>query len=226
MESPERPPQQREPLQQALRQEPLQREPQRREPLHRDSRSRNLLLGLLLLTALTYARLWGVEFSWDDEALIVDNQVTGALDLESVKAFFTRDLWSTTRLPTLKSGYYRPLMLLSLALDRAAFGLSSAAAHAHSLLWHLGAVAALFALIRRLLGAGPALAGSLLFALHPVQAEVLALVAKGLSSRAIGEQLGLSHRTVETHRRHIGTKLGAGSVAELVRAAVRLGLVE
>ncbi len=60
----------------------------------------------------------------------------------------------------------------------------------------------------------------------PREREVLALVAKGLSSRAIGEQLGLSHRTVETHRRHIGTKLGAGSVAELVRAAVRLGLVE
>ena len=133
------------------------------------------LLLLLVITAAAYARLWGVAFSWDDEALIVDNQVTGSL--HNIGEFFTRDLWSTTRLSSLRSGYYRPLMLLSLALDRAAFGLSSAEAHFHSLLWHLGAVAALYGLLRRLVSPAGALAGAALFALHPVQSEVLALVA-------------------------------------------------
>lgn len=133
------------------------------------------LLVLLLVTAATYAPLWDVAFSWDDEALIVDNQVTG--DLSRWREFFTRDLWSTTRLSSLKSGYYRPLMLLSLAFDRALFGLSSAAAHVHSLLWHLGAVAALYALLLRFAAPLTAAAGATLFALHPVQSEVLALVA-------------------------------------------------
>lgn len=145
---------------------------------------RRALGALLLVTTLTFARLWWVELSWDDEALVKDNQVTGSL--ANIGEFFTRDLWSTTRLSWLKSGYYRPLMLLSLAIDRALYGLSSMGAHIHSLLWHLGAVAALFTLLRRLLPAVPwaALAGATLFALHPVQVEVMALVAARNDSMA------------------------------------------
>lgn len=130
---------------------------------------------LLVVTTLTFAQLWGVEFSWDDEALIKDNQVTHSL--ANIGEFFTRDLWSTTRLEHLKSGYYRPLMLTSLAVDRALFGLSSAAAHVHSLLWHLAAVGALYAVLIRLVPVTAALAGATLFAFHPTQIEVLALVA-------------------------------------------------
>ena len=88
------------------------------------------LVGLLAVTVLTFARLWWVELSWDDEALVKDNQVTASL--ANIPDFFTRDLWSTTRLSWLKSGYYRPLMLVSLAVDRAIYGLSSAGAHVHS----------------------------------------------------------------------------------------------
>jgi len=146
------------------------------------------LLVLLLVTAVAYAPLWDVAFSWDDEALIVDNQLTG--DLSRWKEFFTRDLWSTTRLSSLKSGYYRPLMLLSLALDRAWFGLSSTAAHVHSLLWHLGAVAALYALLLRFAAPLTAVTGATLFALHPVQSEVLALVAARNDAMAAAFVLG------------------------------------
>lgn len=147
------------------------------------------LLVLLLVTTAAYARLWSVGWSWDDEALILDNQVTGTLALDSVsgvvagvREVFTRDLWGTTRLSWLKSGYYRPLMLLSLVVDRwfypdlRADG-ASAWAHVHSLLWHLGAVGALYAVLVRLLVPGAALVGATLFALHPLNAEVLALVA-------------------------------------------------
>ena len=131
------------------------------------------LLVLLLVTTLAYARLWGVGWSWDDEALILDNQVTGSLS--NIGEFFTRDLWGTTRLESLKSGYYRPLFLLSLAIDRALFGLSSAAAHVHSLLWHLLVVVGLHGLIRKLVNPAAALTAATLFALHPVNVEVLAL---------------------------------------------------
>jgi DNA-binding NarL/FixJ family response regulator len=43
--------------------------------------------------------------------------------------------------------------------------------------------------------------------LTPRETEVLTLVAEGLSNRGIAEQLGISPRTVEAHRRVITQKL-------------------
>lgn len=56
--------------------------------------------------------------------------------------------------------------------------------------------------------------------------EVLQLVGEGLSSPAIAERLGLSVKTIERHRGNLMQKLDAENVAGLVRAAVRLGLVQ
>lgn len=55
------------------------------------------------------------------------------------------------------------------------------------------------------------------------QREVFDLVAEGLTSQAIGEKLGLSVRTVESYRAQIMQKMGAESVAILVRQAISLG---
>ncbi len=55
--------------------------------------------------------------------------------------------------------------------------------------------------------------------------EVLTLVAQGRSTREIAAELGLSHKTVEVHRRNIMVKLHRHRVADLVRYAVREGLV-
>jgi len=49
--------------------------------------------------------------------------------------------------------------------------------------------------------------------------EVMVLVASGLSSKEIAQQLGLSHRTVETHRTHLMYKMGADNLAELITMA-------
>jgi DNA-binding NarL/FixJ family response regulator len=53
--------------------------------------------------------------------------------------------------------------------------------------------------------------------------EVLALVAKGYTNKAIGVQLGISDRTVQGHLAHIFSKLHAGSRTEAVMRAVSLG---
>ena len=53
--------------------------------------------------------------------------------------------------------------------------------------------------------------------------EVLALVAKGYTNKAIGVQLGISDRTVQGHLAHIFNKLQAGSRTEAVMRAVSLG---
>ena len=50
--------------------------------------------------------------------------------------------------------------------------------------------------------------------------QVLNLVANGFTSRQIGEKLGISPRTAETHRVNIGRRLGIRNVAQMVRYAI------
>jgi len=56
--------------------------------------------------------------------------------------------------------------------------------------------------------------------------EVLKLIAEAHTNRAIGEILHLSEKTVESHRGNILRKLGMRDRVELVRYAIRRGLVE
>lgn len=55
--------------------------------------------------------------------------------------------------------------------------------------------------------------------------EVLQLVSEGLSSKEVASALGLSTRTVESHRARLMQKLDVHKVSELVRIAVREGLL-
>jgi DNA-binding NarL/FixJ family response regulator len=55
--------------------------------------------------------------------------------------------------------------------------------------------------------------------------EVLHLAAEGRQNAAIAERLGISPRTAETHRTHIMRKLGLHSQTELVRYALRRGII-
>jgi len=61
--------------------------------------------------------------------------------------------------------------------------------------------------------------------LSPREREVLKLIASGLSGKAIARELGISPKTVETHRVRLMTKLNLHSVAELVRYAVQTGFL-
>ncbi len=56
--------------------------------------------------------------------------------------------------------------------------------------------------------------------------EVLALTAEGFSSREIGERLFISPKTVDTYRSRIMEKLGLNHRSELVRFALRTGLLK
>ena len=55
--------------------------------------------------------------------------------------------------------------------------------------------------------------------------EVLRLIAEGVRSPAIAEQLHVSVATIEVHRRNIMRKLGLRTVAELTKHAIREGIV-
>ncbi len=54
--------------------------------------------------------------------------------------------------------------------------------------------------------------------------EVMAYVTKGLMNKQIAGELGLSEITVKIHRGHVMRKMGVRSLADLVRAAEKLGL--
>jgi DNA-binding NarL/FixJ family response regulator len=62
-------------------------------------------------------------------------------------------------------------------------------------------------------------------ALTKRQTDVLRLIARGQSSKEIARELGLSLKTVETHRSQIMDRLGIRDLAGLVRYAGRTGLI-
>lgn len=61
-------------------------------------------------------------------------------------------------------------------------------------------------------------------ALTERERQVAGLAARGLSNREVGDQLGISHRTVEVHKARIMNKLGIRTTAELIRIASQFEL--
>jgi DNA-binding CsgD family transcriptional regulator len=60
--------------------------------------------------------------------------------------------------------------------------------------------------------------------LTEAERQVVALAAQGLSNAEIASQLFLSRFTVETHLKHVFTKLGVRSRAELASVAIETGV--
>lgn len=58
--------------------------------------------------------------------------------------------------------------------------------------------------------------------LTPREREVMALVVQGLPNKAVAVELSISARTVEIHRGRVMEKMGAASLSDLVRMALRL----
>ena len=54
--------------------------------------------------------------------------------------------------------------------------------------------------------------------------EVMALVVAGLLNKQIALRLGASEKTIKIHRSHVMQKMGADSLAELVRMSQKLGI--
>jgi FixJ family two-component response regulator len=60
--------------------------------------------------------------------------------------------------------------------------------------------------------------------LTPREREILVLVSSGLMNKQIAAELGLAEITVKIHRGHIMKKMGARSLADLLRKAETLGI--
>ena len=62
--------------------------------------------------------------------------------------------------------------------------------------------------------------------LTPREKQVFILVSQGLLNKLIAARLGIAEKTIKVHRGRVMEKMDAGSLAELVRMAERLDLME
>jgi len=81
------------------------------------------------------------------------------------------------------------------------------------------------ALVKDFLQRGGVASEASLSSLTEREREVLTLIAEGLTNKQIGEQLGISPKTVARHRDKITKKLNLSSRAELTRYAIQKGLI-
>jgi DNA-binding NarL/FixJ family response regulator len=64
------------------------------------------------------------------------------------------------------------------------------------------------------------------YVLTPREREIVRYVAQGLSHTEIGDKIHISPRTVDTHRTNIMRKLEVHSIAELIKIALQLKIIE
>jgi tetratricopeptide (TPR) repeat protein len=133
---------------------------------------RAALAAVLVATLAAYHGVLRNGFVWDDVHMIVNNR---ALDsLGSVPQWFTRP--ETTS--TLRDPNFRPVLVVSFAVDVALWGRQPAGFHATNLAVHLGVVLLAYVLARRVWrNPWSALAGAALVALHPINAEAVNYVS-------------------------------------------------
>ncbi|MCF8204436.1 MAG: response regulator transcription factor [Methylotenera sp.] len=128
-----------------------------------------------------------------------------------------------------------PPQMLRAALQAGARGMISKDCSAEELMRAIEAV------LQRQLYISPALADAAVIAcfeaasapsardafvrLTPKEREVVQLLAEGLATKQVASRLGLSYKTVATHREHVVAKLGLRGVADITRYAIREGLV-
>jgi two-component system response regulator FixJ len=70
----------------------------------------------------------------------------------------------------------------------------------------------------------PGLAASRVAALTQRETEVLERLVEGLPNKLIGADLGISTRTVESHRARVMEKIGARSLSEAIRIGIAAGM--
>jgi len=136
------------------------------------------LLFLVLITLLAYLNAWPDNLLLDDKVFSAAGRYSD-MSLSDMSRFFSEDLWA---LHGGNSGLYRPLLVLSFALDAYIFGDWAAGYHLTNIILHLLVTLLVFGFLRHLLlttgGQSPiadytALMAAAIFSVHPVHTEVV-----------------------------------------------------
>jgi hypothetical protein len=127
-------------------------------------------LAAALVALVLYAASIGNGLAYDDDSIIgLDPRVQS---LSHVRAIFTEGYWSGEA----DLALYRPLTTLSFALDWSLGGGKAEWFHFSNVLWNAAACALVVLLLARFFRPNEALAGGVLFAVHPVHVEAVANV--------------------------------------------------
>jgi tetratricopeptide (TPR) repeat protein len=118
--------------------------------------------------ALVYLPSLGNRFALDDGAIVERNPA--AHSIPAALHAFGRTYWP----PEHAAGQWRPLVILSFAVDWQLSGGSPVWLHAANVAWHAAATALLVPVFAAYVPVTAALAGAILFAVHPVHVEAVA----------------------------------------------------
>lgn len=142
-----------------------------------------LTAAIILFTALAYMNSIGNDFVWDDHFLIVENDFIKSWDnfplLFSRKYLSVLDQISSVGQKFIGSGElsYRPVSTLTFFIDYHLWGLNPFGFHLTNIILHILNSVLLFFLLTRLFKQKiPAFITALLFALHPVNSEAVAVI--------------------------------------------------
>ncbi len=149
-------------------------EPSALELLAKYLRWPGVLLPLLgLVTFVVYSGALSFQFVWDDRLQIVNNPIIRTWS--NLPRAFESDLWYHVARHQV---YYRPLFVVWSMLNFSLFGLRSWGWHLGAIVLHLGAVASVFWLARKLgIEYWTAALAALIFALHPIHIETVAWIS-------------------------------------------------
>lgn len=133
----------------------------------RAARTPIAILVVALAALLPYLPAIGNGFAYDDVPIV--QQDTRVQSLASIRDIFTNGYWQDASL-----ALYRPITTLSFAIDHAIGGGSAWWFHASNLVMHAAVSILVLLLLSRFFATPAALAGALVFALHPVHVEAVA----------------------------------------------------
>lgn len=132
-----------------------------------------LVPALGLVTLVLYSGTLFFEFVWDDWPQIVNNPIIRTWS--NLPRAFSSDLWYHVARHQV---YYRPLFVAWSMLNFTLFRLQSWGWHLGAIVLHVGAVASVFWLARKLkLEYWTAALAALIFALHPIHIETVAWIS-------------------------------------------------
>ena len=136
------------------------------------------LATVVVVAALAYANALGNGFVLDDGAIIHTNPLVTS-PAQAWRAFVS-PYWPEG----IGAGQYRPLGILSFALDWLIAGGDPRWFHAVNVLWHVAASALVWVLAAEVLAPAAALIAGVVFAVHPVHVEAVANVVGRLECMA------------------------------------------
>ncbi len=124
-------------------------------------------LVVVLVAAFVYANALANRFALDDNDVVLNNPLIH--HLAGTWQAFAHSYWPEAT----GAGQYRPLTMATFALDWVVSGGNAAWLHAANVLWHVAACLLVWRVLADLTSRSGALAGALVFAVHPVHVEAV-----------------------------------------------------